>query len=140
MNTSDIARQLGQLGGMANKQRHTTDHFAAIGRKGAATRWHSAMGSLVYFKTPLFDLVEQGRKTTTLRQRTNVKAGQPVTLACGRRYRNAVVDRVESISVEQFDDELVKSEGFVTKDELIKTLESFYPGETHFYLIRFHTL
>jgi uncharacterized protein YqfB (UPF0267 family) len=147
MNPSDIARQLGRLGGLATKQQHPADHYEVIGRKGAATRWYSAMvrgdrqkGGIIYFKTPLYDLVEQGAKTTTLRKWTNVKPEQQVFLACGRRSCQAVIEQVEQVTLDEFDDALVKSEGFATKDELVRTLDTFYPGQTRFFLIRFHTL
>ena len=138
MNPSDIAKQLGRRGGLATKARGAD--YAEIGRKGAVTRWYCAMGSIIYFKTPLYDLVEQGRKTTTLRKWTTVKPDQPVTLMCGRRHQDAMVESVESLDLQQFDDDLVKSEGFTTKDELIKVLDGFYPGQTRFFLIRFHTV
>jgi hypothetical protein len=49
---SEIAQQLGKLGGQKTRQRYGTAHFHALGKRGMAKRWGkslcSACGRVVY--------------------------------------------------------------------------------------------
>jgi hypothetical protein len=86
------------------------------------------MPSTLYVKGPLFELILEGKKTSTLRLRSNVMMNDEFLFLCGRKKAKVRCTNVQKILLPDISDEIVKKEGFETKQQLISTLRSFYPS------------
>lgn len=84
-------------------------------------------------------MIRAGEKTSTIRAFTSVKAGDDVVFLSGRDKMRAKVLSVEHLPVEKITDEMAKTDGFKTKQELLDVLLDLYPDKVldQIFYIRF---
>lgn len=98
------------------------------------------MGFLM-MKKHLFELVEQGYKTTTIRNRISCKIGSEVLIICGRKRVKVKIEEISPFQIKDITDDIVLSEGFLEARELIDILISIYGNYLpKLYLLKFHKI
>lgn len=83
----------------------------------------------IYFKKHIFNLIKEGKKTSTLRTYSNISKGKTVNLVCGKEEFNAII--VDKIKVywEDIGNEIIELEGLENKDQLKQILKECYPNK-----------
>ncbi|MEM1645065.1 MAG: ASCH domain-containing protein [Ignisphaera sp.] len=79
------------------------------------------------FKLDYAGKILTGEKTTTIRLSTNLNENEEVEVYVGHvRIGKALIKRIYKKRLSELSDEEVKSDGFQSKDELIKNLSKIY--------------
>lgn len=82
------------------------------------------------FKTPYVDLIKSSAKTTTIRQRTNLVAGDVIEARCRWGQPPFAYLRVKEITykaISDLTDDDALADGFESRQALVATIREFYP-------------
>ncbi len=81
----------------------------------------------ITFKRMFLEQVLSGKKRTTIRLGIVRPRYSEVYIACENYvYAIAEIERIEYLKVHELDEDIVKSEGFKCKEELLKALKRIY--------------
>lgn len=82
----------------------------------------------IFFKKEYMDLILKGEKTSTIRLFTHLQENDKIYLVSGKNWLKALVTSVQKIPIESLTDEIAKTDGFQSKEELFKVLTKLYPN------------
>ena len=91
----------------------------------------------LFLKTQFFDLLENGKKKSTIRKNFKGKISEEILFLCGKRKKTVKITNIREIKIEEINDEIAKKEGFKNKDELLKVISDLYKNINNFILIEF---
>lgn len=89
------------------------------------------------FKKPILE----GKKTTTIRLKTQLKTGEKVVLTANNKpFATAKITNIKQIKLKEINNKIAKKDGLKNKKQLQKLLKQIYKQinqETQLYLIEF---
>ena len=86
------------------------------------------LGPILRFKKNFLEDVLQGRKTITIRWGIlRIKYSDVIIVCENYAYGIASIEKVDYITLRDLPLEIIKSEGFKSKEEFIKVLKKLYP-------------